>query len=127
MLQSISDLNYLRFCAKIVLCKKIACRNLPQFFTVKNEFSGLKNLCYFQRKLRSRFIEDRKLARDILCEIAALLGPNYFSYILSVLEGALQRGYQLHILVIFCLNIVFRSSFLFEAQLTHTQSFPFDV
>jgi len=55
---------------------------------------------FFQRKLRSKFIEDRKLARDILSEIATLLGPNYFPYMLSILEGSLQRGYQLHILVI---------------------------
>ena len=54
------------------------------------------NLC---SRLRSRKIEERQHARDILCQIATLLGPNYFAYILSILEGSLQRGYQLHILL----------------------------
>lgn len=54
---------------------------------------------FVQRKLRNRFIEDRKLARDILSEMCTLLGPKYFSFLLSVLEGTLQRGYQVHILV----------------------------
>lgn len=57
------------------------------------------------RKLRSRLIEDRKLARDILGEMVQILGPNYFQFLLSVLEGSLQRGYQVHILV-FSINTV---------------------
>ena len=56
-------------------------------------------------KLRSRKIEERTAARDVLCEIAKLLGPNYFNFIFSILEGNLQRGYQLHILL-FTVNAV---------------------
>ena len=50
-------------------------------------------------KLRSRKIEERTAARDVLCQIVKLLGPNYFQFIFSILEGNLQRGYQLHILL----------------------------
>ena len=50
-------------------------------------------------KLRSRKHEERKAARDVLCEMATLLGSNYFHFIFSILEGNLQRGYQLHILL----------------------------
>jgi hypothetical protein len=56
-------------------------------------------------KLRSRKIEERTAARDVLCQIAKLLGRNYFHFIFSILEGNLQRGYQLHILL-FTLNAI---------------------
>ena len=60
------------------------------------------NVC---ARLRSRKIEERQHARDVLCEMAGLLGAKYFPYILSILEGSLQRGYQLHILL-FTVNAV---------------------
>ena len=59
-------------------------------------------------KLRSRKIEERTAARDVLCEIAKLLGRNYFHFIFSILEGNLQRGYQLHILL-FTVNAIMNS------------------
>jgi len=63
-----------------------------------------------QRKLRNRFIEDRNLARDILKEMCSLLGPKYFSFLLSVLEGTLERGYQVHILVCYFYLYILSSS-----------------
>ena len=56
-------------------------------------------------KLRSRKIEERREARDVLCQMAKLLGPKHFNLIFSILEGNLQRGYQLHILL-FTINAV---------------------
>ena len=50
-------------------------------------------------QLKSRKLEERQLARGILCEMAAVLGPPYFPHIISVLKAQLQRGYQVHILV----------------------------
>ena len=39
------------------------------------------------------------IARGILCEMAAVLGPEYFPHMIGVLKAQLQRGYQVHILV----------------------------
>ncbi|EPS44052.1 hypothetical protein H072_1959 [Dactylellina haptotyla CBS 200.50] len=55
----------------------------------------LTNLCYI---LRSRDQGSRDLTRNTLSEIASLLGPKYFGFILKELRGALLRGYQLHVL-----------------------------
>lgn len=64
-----------------------------------------KMLVTLSVRLKSRRWEDRKGARDVLCEVAALLGPDYFPAILSNLEGSLQRGYQVHVLL-FTVNAV---------------------
>ncbi|EFQ96839.1 U3 snoRNP protein Utp20 [Nannizzia gypsea CBS 118893] len=48
--------------------------------------------------LRSRAQDTRDTARKTLADIAILLGPSYFGYILTELKGALSRGYQLHVL-----------------------------
>ena len=48
--------------------------------------------------LRSRAQESRDLTRKTLVEIAILLGPSYFIFILKELRSALARGYQLHVL-----------------------------
>ncbi|KAK6501947.1 U3 snoRNP protein [Arthrobotrys musiformis] len=55
----------------------------------------LTSLCHI---LRSRDPGSRDLTRQTLCEIAGLLGPKYFGFILKELRGALLRGYQLHVL-----------------------------
>jgi U3 small nucleolar RNA-associated protein 20 len=55
----------------------------------------LTDVCHI---LRSRSQESRDMTRKTLGEIAALLGPKYFSYILAELKSSLQRGYQLHVL-----------------------------
>ncbi|KAF4989703.1 hypothetical protein FDECE_14618 [Fusarium decemcellulare] len=48
--------------------------------------------------LRSKAIEARDMARDTLVKIAVILGPSFFGFILRELQGALTRGYQLHVL-----------------------------
>ncbi|PGH19224.1 hypothetical protein AJ80_04089 [Polytolypa hystricis UAMH7299] len=48
--------------------------------------------------LKSRSQDSRDVARKTLADIALLLGPSYFSYILKELRGALTKGYQLHVL-----------------------------
>ncbi|KAJ9315124.1 hypothetical protein DTO271D3_4577 [Paecilomyces variotii] len=48
--------------------------------------------------LRSRSQESRDIARRTLAEIALILGPSHFGYILRELRSALTRGYQLHVL-----------------------------
>ncbi|KAL8829181.1 MAG: hypothetical protein Q9191_002158 [Dirinaria sp. TL-2023a] len=48
--------------------------------------------------LRSRVQESRDLTRKTLVEIARLMGPSYFGFILKELRSALARGYQLHVL-----------------------------
>lgn len=48
--------------------------------------------------LRSRSQEARDQTRKTLVQISALVGPQYFGFILKELRSALQRGYQLHVL-----------------------------
>ena len=55
----------------------------------------LTDLCNI---LRSRAQESRDLTRNTLGEIAILIGPTYFEFILKELRSALTRGYQLHVL-----------------------------
>lgn len=55
----------------------------------------LTDVCHI---LRSRAQDSRDVTRKTLAEIAGLLGPEYFSFILKELRGALLRGYQLHVL-----------------------------
>ena len=37
-------------------------------------------------QLKSRKLEERQLARGILCEMASVLGPTYFPHIISILK-----------------------------------------
>ena len=48
--------------------------------------------------LKSRAQDSRDVARKTLNDIALLLGPVYFGYILKELRNTLARGYQLHVL-----------------------------
>ena len=48
--------------------------------------------------LRSRSQEARDQTRKTLATILSLVGPSYLGFILKELRGALQRGYQLHVL-----------------------------
>jgi U3 small nucleolar RNA-associated protein 20 len=48
--------------------------------------------------LKSRAQDSRDVARKTLNDIALLLGPVYFGYILKELRNTLVRGYQLHVL-----------------------------
>ncbi|KKA29441.1 hypothetical protein TD95_002691 [Thielaviopsis punctulata] len=57
--------------------------------------SVLTDICHI---LRSKAWESREMARDTLVKIAVVLGAKYFGFILNELKGALQRGYQLHVL-----------------------------
>ncbi|KAL2757360.1 hypothetical protein ACRALDRAFT_2099532 [Sodiomyces alcalophilus JCM 7366] len=55
----------------------------------------LTDICHI---LRSKAAESRDMARETLVQIASILGPSYFGFILKELRGALKRGYQLHVL-----------------------------
>ena len=48
--------------------------------------------------LRSRAAESRDMTGNALVEIATIMGPNCFAFILTEMQGALKRGYQLHVL-----------------------------
>ena len=48
--------------------------------------------------LRSRAQDSRDTSRKTLAEIAGIIGPSYFQYILKELRRSLARGYQLHVL-----------------------------
>ena len=55
----------------------------------------LTDICHI---LRSKAWESREMARDTLSKIAGILGPEKFEFIVRELRGALQKGYQLHVL-----------------------------
>jgi U3 small nucleolar RNA-associated protein 20 len=55
----------------------------------------LTDVCHV---LRSRSPEARDQTRKALAAILELVGPSYFGFLLKELRGALQRGYQLHVL-----------------------------
>ncbi|KAF2495241.1 hypothetical protein BU16DRAFT_509945 [Lophium mytilinum] len=57
--------------------------------------SVLLDVCHI---LKSKSQDARDMTRNTLGEIATLIGPTYFGFILKALRGALQRGYQLHVL-----------------------------
>jgi U3 small nucleolar RNA-associated protein 20 len=57
--------------------------------------SVLLDVCYI---LRSKSQDSRDTARKTLADLAIILGPAYFGYILKELKTALARGYQLHVL-----------------------------
>ncbi|OMP81501.1 U3 small nucleolar RNA-associated protein 20 [Diplodia seriata] len=48
--------------------------------------------------LRSKDQQARDMTRNTLADISALIGPEYFGFLLKALRTALQRGYQLHVL-----------------------------
>ncbi|CCJ29369.1 unnamed protein product [Pneumocystis jirovecii] len=48
--------------------------------------------------LQNRSQSHRDIAREVLSNIIALLGPQYLLYILVQLKSTLKRGYQLHVL-----------------------------
>lgn len=68
---------------------------LPQEQMNQKLAGVLTDICHI---LRSKAWESRELARDTLVQIATLLGPTFFGFILKELRGALTRGYQLHVL-----------------------------
>ncbi|KAG9775729.1 putative HEAT repeat protein, partial [Aureobasidium melanogenum] len=55
----------------------------------------LMDLCHV---LRSKATEARDMTRKTLSEIAGILGPSYFQFVIKELRSALQRGYQLHVM-----------------------------
>ncbi|KAF2457536.1 armadillo-type protein [Lineolata rhizophorae] len=55
----------------------------------------LTDICHI---LRSRAPEARDMTRKTLADIASLIGPKYFGFLVKELRTALQRGYQLHVL-----------------------------
>ncbi|KAJ3387278.1 U3 snoRNP protein [Entophlyctis sp. JEL0112] len=55
----------------------------------------LTTVCQF---LKNRLQDVRDGCRDALVKIAKELGPLYFPFIVKELQGALLRGYQLHVL-----------------------------
>ncbi|KAJ3146988.1 U3 snoRNP protein [Geranomyces michiganensis] len=55
----------------------------------------ITTMCNF---LRSRGQDARDRTRETLVKISVLLGPAYLPFILKEMEGALTRGYQLHVL-----------------------------
>jgi U3 small nucleolar RNA-associated protein 20 len=68
---------------------------LPSDQTNQKLAGVLTDICHI---LRSKTWEAREMARETLVEIAKVLGPTYFGFILKELRGALTRGYQLHVL-----------------------------
>ncbi|PLB55409.1 HEAT repeat protein [Aspergillus steynii IBT 23096] len=48
--------------------------------------------------LKSKAQDSRDTARKTINDIALLMGPVYFAYILKELRGTLTKGYQLHVL-----------------------------
>ncbi|KAF8430325.1 armadillo-type protein [Tirmania nivea] len=70
-------------------------RLLPEKLLQQKLPGVLTDVCHI---LRSRAQDSRDMTRKTLTEITALLGPQYFSFIIRELRGALLRGYQLHVL-----------------------------
>ena len=68
---------------------------LPSDQTNQKLAGVLTDICHI---LRSKAWEAREMARETLVEIAKILGPTYFGFLLKELRGALTRGYQLHVL-----------------------------
>ncbi|CAG8576266.1 3030_t:CDS:10 [Funneliformis caledonium] len=70
-------------------------RALPEISLRINLPGLLTTVCQI---LRSRQQDARDTTRNTLSKISTFLGPLYFSFIVRELQGALTRGYQLHIL-----------------------------
>ncbi|EGX90661.1 HEAT repeat protein (DRIM), putative [Cordyceps militaris CM01] len=68
---------------------------LPEQQMTQKLAGVLTDICHI---LRSKNDESRDLTRETLVQIAAVLGPGYFGFLLKELRSALTRGYQLHVL-----------------------------
>ncbi|OKL61545.1 hypothetical protein UA08_03451 [Talaromyces atroroseus] len=71
----------------------------------------LLDVCYV---LRSKAQDSRDNARKTLADIAMILGPSHFGYILKELRTALARGYQLHVLSFTVHSILVSTTDVFE-------------
>ena len=71
----------------------------------------LTDVCHI---LRSRSQESRDLTRKTLTEMATIIGPNYFGFVLKELRGSLQRGYQLHVLSFTVHSILVATASMFK-------------
>ena len=71
----------------------------------------LTDLCNI---LRSRAQESRDLTRNTLGDIASLIGPAYFEFILKELRSSLTRGYQLHVLSFTVHSILVTTASIYE-------------
>ncbi|OAA80588.1 Armadillo-type fold protein [Akanthomyces lecanii RCEF 1005] len=68
---------------------------LPEQLMNQKLAGVLTDICHI---LRSKNEESRDLTRDTLVQIAVVLGPGFFGFLLKELRSALTRGYQLHVL-----------------------------
>ncbi|CAO3621219.1 unnamed protein product [Mucor hiemalis] len=73
---------------------KLLC-HLPEKSKRINLPGLLTSVCHI---IRSRAQDVRDITRDTLIKISAFLGPSYFNYIVKELRGALQKGYEMHVL-----------------------------
>ena len=84
---------------------------LPKEKFIERFPAVLTDVCHI---LRSRSQESRDLTRKTLTEIATIIGPNYFGFILKELRGSLQRGYQLHVLSFTVHSILVATASMFK-------------
>ncbi|MCJ1473409.1 U3 snoRNP protein [Lambiella insularis] len=68
---------------------------LPEVELAERLSPILTDVCHI---LRSRAQESRDMTRLTLVEIAMLIGPAYFGFMMKELRSSLARGYQLHVL-----------------------------
>lgn len=87
-----SEVSY-RVPVGVIIVKLL--RLLPERQMNQKLAAVLTDICHI---LRSKSIESRDLTRDTLVQIAVILGPGFFGFILRELRSALTRGYQLHVL-----------------------------
>lgn len=73
---------------------KLLC-HLPEKSKRINLPGLLTSVCHI---IRSRAQDVRDITRETLIKISAFLGPSYFNYIVKELRGALQKGYEMHVL-----------------------------
>ena len=85
---------------------------LPEASLVERLPPLLTDVCHI---LRSRAQESRDMTRKTLVDIAALVGPSYFGFILKELRAALARGYQLHVLSYTVHSILVETAPLFNS------------
>ncbi|KAI9658634.1 MAG: U3 snoRNP protein [Bathelium mastoideum] len=77
-----------------VVVVKLLCRLSPEEVASRLP-PVLMDICHI---LRSRDQGSRDMTRKTLAEIANIVGPAYFGFIIKELRSALLRGYQLHVL-----------------------------
>ncbi|OAA71452.1 Armadillo-type fold protein [Cordyceps fumosorosea ARSEF 2679] len=87
-----SEVSY-RVPVGVIIVKLL--RLLPEQQMTQKLAGVLTDICHI---LRSKNEESRDLTRDTLVQIAVVLGPGYFGFLLKELRSALTRGYQLHVL-----------------------------